>query len=85
MEVFFGILFLTFSKVKVDFVKKELTWKAYTIAKALTIIKRFQIIDPKKFAKVVLDLKQEAFVVHVVTLFKCAPRSGSPDRRFNYW
>ena len=40
MEVVFRIPFLTLSKFKVDFVKKELTWKAYIIAKALPTTKR---------------------------------------------
>lgn len=64
------MLFLTFSKVEIDFVGKELIWKAYTIAETLPTIKRVQIINLKKFAKVVLDPKQEGFVIHVTTLFQ---------------
>ena len=70
MEVVFGIPFLTFSKVKVDFINIELIWKAYTITEALFITKKVQIIGLKEFAKVALDLKQEAFVVQIITLFK---------------
>lgn len=69
MEIIFGILFSTLSKVKIDFADKELIWKTYTIAKALPIIKKVWIINSKKFAKTVLDLKQEAFAVYVTTFF----------------
>ena len=57
MEVVFGMPFLTLSKVKVDFIERELIWKVYTIAKALPTIKRVQIISPKQSAKAALDLK----------------------------
>ena len=40
VEIIFGIPFLIFSKVKIDFVKKELTWKTYTITEALPTTKR---------------------------------------------
>ena len=38
MEAIFEILFLTLSKVKLDFPEKELSWKAYTIAEVLFTI-----------------------------------------------
>ena len=69
MEIVLEMPILAFSKVKVDFAKRELTWKAYTIAEALPTTKRVQIIGLKEFAKAVLDPKQETFVVHVATLF----------------
>lgn len=40
VEVIFGMPFLIFSKVKVDFVKRKFTWKAYTTAEAWPTIKR---------------------------------------------
>ena len=40
IKVIFRMPFLTLSKVKVDFIKRELIWKAYTIAEALPTIKR---------------------------------------------
>ena len=55
--IIFGMRFLTFSKVKVDFVQKEVTWKTYTAAKAMPTTQRVQIIDSKEFAKVALDLE----------------------------
>ena len=88
IEVVFGMLFLALSKVKVDFTEKELTWKAYTIAKVLPTTKRVQIICLKEFAKVALDPKQKAFVVHVATFFQInegAFRPRSPDCRLDCW
>lgn len=69
MKVVFAIFFLTFSKVKVDFTKREFIWKAYTTAEALSTTKKVQIINLKKFAKVVLDPKQKTFVVYIAIFF----------------
>ena len=69
VEVVLGMVFLALSKVKVDFAERELTWKAYTIAKVLLTTKRVQIISPKEFAKAALDPDQEAFVVYIATIF----------------
>ena len=69
--------FLAYSKVERDFAKKELTWKAYTIAETLPTTKKVQIIGPKEFAKAALDLDQETFVVHVANLF--TPIGVHPD------
>ena len=78
VEVVLGMPFLALSKVEVDFAERELTWKAYTIAEALPTTKRVQIIGLKEFAKAALDLDQEAFVVHVATLF--SSMEVHPDR-----
>lgn len=59
------MLFLTLSKVEVDFAKRELIWKGYTTIKALPIMKRVQIIDLKEFTKAALDSEQKTFVVYV--------------------
>ena len=79
VEVVFGMPFLTLSKVKIDFIKKELIWKTYTIAKTLLIIKKVQIISPKECAKATLNQDQKAFVVHVTTLFN--PMKMHPDQK----
>lgn len=65
MKAVFWILFLTFSKVDVDFVDRKLSWKTYTAAYALSMTKRVQIINRKKFVKVALDSSKEVFVVYV--------------------
>ena len=79
VEVVLGMPFLALSKVEVDFAERELTWKAYTIAKALPTTKRVQIIGPKEFAKAALDPDQEAFVVHVAIFF--SSMEIHPDRQ----
>ena len=54
-EIVLDMLFLTFSNADVQFVGKELTWKSYTIVKALPITKWIELVNKKKFAKAVLD------------------------------
>ena len=68
MEVVLGMLFLTLSNADIQFVEKELTWRFYTTAEVLPTTKRVELINKKKFAKVVLDEKSETFVVHVSSL-----------------
>ena len=67
-EVVLGMPFLTLSNADVQFVKKELTWRSYTTAKALQTTKRVELINKKEFAKAALDEKSETFVVHVTAL-----------------
>ena len=68
MKIVLGILFFTLSNADIQFAEKELTWRSYTIAKALLTIKSIKLIDKKEFAKVTLDEKSKTFVVHVVAL-----------------
>ena len=67
VEVVLGMLFLIFRNANVQFVEKELTWRSYTTAKALTTTKRVELINKKEFAKVALDEKSETFVVYVAS------------------
>ena len=67
-EVVLDLSFLTLSNADVQFVKKELTWRSYTTAKALPTTKRVELIDKKEFAKAALDENSETFVVHVASL-----------------
>lgn len=62
------ISFLILSNANIWFDKKKLTWKSYTAAKALPIIKQIEIIDKKKFAKTAFDENIEAFLVYVTSL-----------------
>ena len=68
MEVVLEIPFLTFSNANIQFAKKKLTWKSYIIAKALSTIKRIELINKKKFAKAALDKNVEVFVMHITSL-----------------
>ena len=67
-EVVLGMPFLTLSNADVQFVKKELTWRSYTTAKALPTTKRVELINKKEFAKAALDENSETFVIHVASL-----------------
>ena len=68
IEVVLEMLFLTLSNANIQLAKKELTWRSYTAAEALSTIKRVELINKKKFAKVALDEEFEIFVMHVAAL-----------------
>ena len=68
MMVVLGMLFFTFSNANIQFAKKELNWRSYIAAKALTTTKWVKLIDKKEFAKAVLDQESENFVMHVAAL-----------------
>ena len=63
-----GILFLTLSGADVDFLKRELWWRSYTIEKALSTIKQVELVGKKEFAAAVFDLGHETFVIYVAFL-----------------
>lgn len=62
------MLFLTFSNAYIDFVNKELIWGTYSITKALSIIKKVQIINWNEYTKAVLDPDKKAFVIYIATM-----------------
>ena len=64
-EVILGISFLKISNADVSFGERTLTWKTYTINKALPTTKQVQIINKKDFVIVALDADSETFVVRV--------------------
>ena len=64
-EVILGMLFLKISNTDISFGKGTLTWRTYTINKALPTTKQVQIVDLKEFVIAVLDVDSETFVVHV--------------------
>ena len=64
-EVILGMLFLKISNANVSFDERTLTWRTYTINETLPTIEQVQIVDPKEFVIVALDVDSETFVVHV--------------------
>ena len=64
-EVVLGTLFLKISNADVAFGEETLTWKSYTINKALSITEQVQLVDPKEFIIPALDADNKTFVVHV--------------------
>ena len=59
------MLFLKISNKNVAFNEETLTWKSYTINKALPITKQVQLVNPKEFFIAALDADSETFVEHV--------------------
>lgn len=65
MEVILKMSFLIFNNIDFQFAKKDLTWKSYTAAKALSITKQIELINKKVFAKAELDENVGAFIIHM--------------------
>ena len=78
MEVVLGIFFLTLSNADIQYIEKKLTWKFYTIAKVLPTTKQVELIDKKKFAKVVLNKNFETFATYMISI---TPILVHPDRK----
>ena len=48
-----------------SFDKKTLMWRFYTANETLSTTKQVQIVDPKEFIIIALDVDNKTFVVHV--------------------
>ena len=68
LEVVLGMSFFTLNKADIRFAEREQVWRTYTAAKALSMTRRVEIINKKKFAIAVLNADNETFVVHVTAL-----------------
>ena len=64
----FGMPFLTLSIADVDFPKKELWWKFYTIEEAFPIIKRVELVGKKEFVAAAFNPGYEIFIIYVAFL-----------------
>lgn len=62
----FGISFLILSNIKVDFNDQKLQQRSYTTIKALSTIKKIKLIGKKEFIAIVLDLDDDAFIIHII-------------------
>ena len=67
-DMVFGIPFLTLSGADVNFSKKKLQWRSYTIEEALPTTKRVELIGKNEFAAAALDPGYETFVIHIAFL-----------------
>ena len=67
-DVILRMLFLTLSGADINFLKKKLRWRLYTIEEAFPTTKRVKLVGKKEFAATALDLGYETFVVHVTSL-----------------
>ena len=66
-DVVLGMPFFTLSGADVDFLKRKLWWRFYTIEKALPTTKRVKLVGKKEFAATALNPGHETFVVHVAS------------------
>ena len=67
-DIAFGILFFSLSYTHVNFPKKELQQRFYTIEKVFSTIKRVALVDKKEFTSAALDPGYEIFVIHITFL-----------------
>ena len=64
-EVILGMFFLKISNADVSLSEKTLTWRIHITNEALSTTKQVQIVNPKEFIIVVLDVDNKKFVMHV--------------------
>lgn len=62
------MLFLVFNIIDCHFGVEKSIWKFHTIAEALSIINKVEIIDKTKHAKTALDKNSKTFIVYVAIL-----------------
>ena len=67
-DVVLRMPFLTLSGANVNFPKRELWWRSYTIEEAFPTTKQVELVGKKEFAAAFLDPGHETFVVHVASL-----------------
>ena len=67
-DVVLRILFFTLSGADVDFLKRELWWRLYTIKEAFPTTKRVELVKKKEFAAAALDPGHKTSVVYVASL-----------------
>lgn len=68
IEVVLEMPFLAFNKGKINFAKRELNQRTYSLNKALPTTKQVQIIDQKEFEAVALVPNKVAFMMYVAYL-----------------
>ena len=64
-EVILRMFFLKISNADVSFGEETLIWKSYITNKLLPTTKPVQLIAPKEFVIVTIDLDSKTFVVYV--------------------
>ena len=60
-----GMFFLKISNADVSFGEETLIWRTCITNEALPITEQIQIIKPKKFIIVALDIDSKTFVMHM--------------------
>ena len=67
-DVVLEMPFLTLSSANVNFLKRELWWRSYTIEEAFLTTKRVELVQKKEFAAAALDPGHKTFVVYIASL-----------------
>ena len=67
LDVVFEMFFLTLSDADIDYPKKRLWWRLYTIEEAFPTTTQVELVRKKEFAAVTFDLGYETFVVYVAS------------------
>ena len=75
-DIVLGMPFLTLSGANVNFLKKELWWRSYTIKEAFPTTKWVELVGKKEFAAAALDPGHEIFVVHIAS-FESPSQEGN--------
>ena len=65
IDISLKIPFLSLRSLKIKFVNCHIHWKTYTIAKVLLIMRQIKLIRLKEIAATILDIEDEAFIVHI--------------------
>lgn len=70
MEMILGMSFTSLNNIDVKFIEKleKLTLRSYDIIKALSITSRIELINKRKFLKVILNKNLEIFIVYIAIL-----------------
>ncbi len=68
IEVVSKMPFLALSNANFQFSAEELTWRTYTVVKALPTTSQVKLINKREFFKAALNENLETFVVHILAL-----------------
>ncbi len=64
-DIVFGMRFQTMNNADIDFQAQDLQWRSYITGNVLLTTRQVESIGKKEFAIAALDLKYEAFIVHI--------------------
>lgn len=68
MEMVFPIYFLIFSNIDIQFTKKKLIWRTYTIKEVLQKTCKVKFIGKNNFVEALLEENVKAFMAHINNL-----------------
>ena len=78
LNVVLKMLLFILSSANINFLKRELWWRSYTIEEVFSTIKQVKLVRKKEFVAAAFDSGHEAFVVYVASL-----ESPSNNQKYN--